>query len=302
MAKILVTDKISSEALSLLAKKHDVDEFLDWEPKDLLKKIKGYEALVVRSRTKVTAGLIDAADKLKVVARAGAGLDNVDKKHAEAHGIKVVNTPGANGLSVAEMTLGMALSLLRNICAADKSTKDGLWEKKAFKGLEVSNKTWGIVGFGQIGRLLAGLLSGFKCEILTFDPHITNEVAVASGAKSVSLDELLKKSDIISIHVPLLDSTRGLIGSKQLAMMKKSSIVINISRGGIIDEKALYAALKGGKILGAALDVFEKEPPAGSPLLTLDNTVFTCHLGAQTFDAQKRVGEQLVEKLLEALE
>ncbi len=301
MARILVTDKVSSDAIDVLSKVHDVEEFLEWEPKDLLDKIPGFDVLVIRSRTKATKEIIDAGTDLKIIARAGAGLDNVDKKYAESKGIQVINTPTANLLSVAEMTLGLALALFRNIAKADAGIKNGLWDKKALRGVEVSGKKWGIIGFGHIGQLLAGLLEGFNCEILAYDPYISKEVAGQFNAKLVSLDELMKESDIISIHVPLLDSTRGLVGAKELALMKESAIIINISRGGIIDEKALYDALKGEKIKGAALDVFEKEPPEG-PLLKLDNTVFTCHLGAQTSDAQKRVGEELVEKLLQALE
>jgi D-3-phosphoglycerate dehydrogenase len=190
---------------------------------------------------------------------------------------------------------------MRNISKADKSTKEGMWEKKKLRGMEVSGKKWGIIGFGHVGQLVAGLLSGFKCEIIAYDPYVSKEIAVASGAKLVGLDELLKESDIISIHVPLLDSTLGMIGSKELSMMKGSAILINISRGGIVDEKALYTALKENRIGGAALDVFEKEPPSDSPLLKLENTVFTPHLGAQTTDAQRRVGEKLVERISEAL-
>lgn len=301
MARVLITDKISPEAVSRLSKEHEVTEFFEWEPEDLKGEIKGFDALVVRSRTKVTKGLIDSADRLKVIARAGAGLDNVDKEHAESKGIKVLNTPTANSLSVAELTLGLALALLRNVPKADRTTREGHWEKKTLKGMEVSGKRWGIVGFGHIGRLVAGLLSGFKCEILTYDPYVTEKEAVANGAKLVSLKELLRDSDIVSVHVPLLDSTKGLIGGEELSLMKETAIIINISRGGIIDEKALHDVLSKKKILGAALDVYEKEPPEGSPLLELENTVFTCHLGAQTIDAQKRVGEQTVDLLLDAL-
>jgi len=301
MAKILIVEKISPEAVSLLKKKHEVEEFFDWQPQDVLKKVKGFDALVVRSKAQASKELIDAGDKLKIIARAGAGLDNVDSKYAESRGIKVINTPAANLLSVAELTIGLALSLLRHIPEADKTTKQGLWEKKRFSGAEVSGKTWGIVGFGKIGHLVTGLLSGFKCKAIVYDPYVKPEIAAAAGVKVVSLDELMKTADIISIHVPLLDSTRGLIGEKQLSMMKKTAIIINISRGGIIDETALYAALKENKIRGAALDVFEKEPPGGSPLLSLSNAIYTCHLGAQTGEAQERVGRELVEKLLAAL-
>jgi len=301
MAKILVTDKISSDAIHSLEKEHEVEEFLEWEPADLLQKITGFEVLIIRSRTKATKELIDASTDLKIIARAGAGLDNVDKKYAESKGIQVINTPTANLLSVAEMTLGLAIDLFRNISLANTSVKNGAWDKKAFRGVEISGKKWGIIGFGHIGQLLAGLLEGFKCELLAYDPYVPKEVAGQYSVNLVSLKELMKEADIISIHVPLLDSTKGLIGAKELSLMKKDAIIINISRGGILDEKALYSVLKEGKIKGAALDVFEKEPPGNSPLLKMDNTLLTCHLGAQTSDAQKRVGEQLVDNLLEAL-
>jgi len=301
MARILIVEKVTPDAIAMLKKKHSVEEFLEWQPADLNKKIKGFDALVVRSKAQVTKELIDSADKLKVVGRAGAGTDNIDKAYAESKGIKVINTPGANLLSVAELTVGMALSLLRYVPESDKTMKQGLWEKKRFTGTEVSGKKWGIVGFGKIGHLVAGLLSGFKCQVLAYDPFLSKEVAASAGVRLVSLDELLRESDIISIHVPLMDSTRGLIGAKQLAMMKKTAMIINISRGGIIDEKALYDALKEKRIRGAALDVFEKEPPVDSPLLQLDNILLTPHLGAQTLEAQERVGAELAEKLLKEL-
>lgn len=301
MANILLTEKVSPDAVAILSRKHKVEEFLDWGPEDLQKKIKGFDALVVRSKTRVDKRLMDAGDRLKVVARAGAGLDNVDKAYAESKGIKVINTPNANSLSVAELTLGLALCVLRNISRADMTTKEGLWEKKSLKGAEVSGKTWGILGFGHIGQLVAGLLKGFNCNILAYDPYLAKEKFAPAGATQATLADILKQADIISIHVPLLDSTRGLIGAKELATMKPSAILINISRGGIVDEAALCEALKTKKIRGAALDVFVTEPPEGSPLLELDNLVVTCHLGAETADAQRRVGEQLVEKLLEAL-
>jgi len=301
MAKILVVEKIDPEAIALLRKSHTVDEFATWEQKDLVAKVKGYDVLVVRSKAQADKQLIDAAPGLKVIARAGAGLDNVDRKYAESKGIKVINTPAANLLSVAELTIGLALSLLRHIPEADRTTKQGLWERKRLEGYEISGKTWGIIGFGKIGHLVAGLLSGFKCKVITYDPYLNKEAAASVGVTPVSLEDLLKTADIISIHVPLMDSTRGMIGARELGLMKKTAIIINTSRGGIIQEKALFDALSQKKILGAALDVFEKEPPAGSPLLELDNLAVTCHLGASTAEAIQRVGGELVEKLLKAL-
>lgn len=301
MASILVVEKIDPEAVAALKKSHTVVEFLEWQPADLLKKVADFDVIVVRSKAQVGKALIDAGKKLKVIARAGAGLDNVDAKYAESKGIKVINTPTANLLSVAELTLGLALALLRHISEADKTTKAGLWEKKRFEGCEVSGKTWGIIGFGKIGHLVAGLLSGFKCRVIAYDPYMNKEAVASVGVTPVSFEELLKSSDIISIHVPLVDATRGMVGAKELGMMKKSAIIINTSRGGIVQEKALHDVLAQKKILGAALDVFEKEPPGDSPLFKLDNLLVTCHLGASTNEAQKRVGTELTEKLLKAL-
>ncbi len=302
MSKILITDKITPDAISVLREKHEVEEFLDWKLEELLEKIKDFDALVVRSRTKVTKELIDAGKKLRIIARAGAGIDNIDKDYAESKGIQVLNTPTANLLSVAELTLGLAIALLRHIPRADRGMRQGLWEKKKLRGSEISGKKWGIIGLGNVGRLVVGLLKGFNCDILTYDPYVSKETAVGLGARSVSLDELLRECDIISIHVPLLDSTRGLIGARELSMMKDSAVLINTSRGGIVDESALYEALRKNKIRGAALDVFENEPPGDSLLLTLENTVYTCHLGANTSDALDRVSKEVAEKLLKALE
>jgi D-3-phosphoglycerate dehydrogenase len=301
MARILVTDKLSPKGLEILRGGAEADEFLEWTPNDLIKKIRDYDALVVRSRTKVTGELIAAGHNLKVIGRAGTGLDNVDAKAAEARGVKVLNTPGANSLSVAELTIGLALALLRHIPTADKGVRGGLWDKKQLKGNEISKRTWGVIGLGHIGRLLAGMLSGFECKILAYDPYVKQGDADKVGATMVSMGELLKCSDIVSVHVPKLESTMNLISKKELKLMKADAILISISRGGIVDEDALYNALREKRIRGAAMDVFEKEPPVGSPLLGLDNVVFTCHLGAQTEEAQERAGVEIAKKVLEAL-
>lgn len=301
MARILVTDKVASDAIAKLKEEHDVEEFLEWTPEQLNDKIKGFDALVIRSRTQVTKELIDSADSLKVVARAGAGLDNVDRGYASEKGIKVLNTPTANLLSAAELTVGLAFALLRNIARADRGIRSGLWEKKDLTGLEISGKTWGIVGFGHVGRLVNGLIKGFGCRVVAYDPYVKQEDVDDLGVEMMSLDDVMSNSDIVSVHVPLMDATRGIVGADELAKMKQTAILINTSRGGTVDEEALFPVLRDKKILGAALDVFEEEPPKDSPLISLENTVFTCHIGAQTKDAQKRVGEQLVKVLLEAL-
>ncbi|MBN2518034.1 MAG: hydroxyacid dehydrogenase [Candidatus Altiarchaeota archaeon] len=301
MAKILVTDKLDQEAIKLLKAKAQVDEFLDQDQDAIIAKIPAYDALVVRSKTKVTDGIITAGKNLKVVGRAGTGLDNVDVEAAKTRGIKVLNTPGASSISVAELTIALALALLRKIPQADSSVKGGGWEKKLYKGNEISGKEWGILGFGNIGRTLARMLSGFDCEILAYDPMMDEATAKKLNVRPVALETLFKESDIISIHVPLLPETRYIVGDKQLSLMKSSSTLIHIARGGIVDEGALYKALKENRIRGAALDVFEKEPPEGSPLLKLENVVFTPHLGAQTEEGQGRVGIEIAQKVLSEL-
>ena len=299
----MVTDKTDSEGLGLLRQHVQVDEFVDWEdPKEIAARIADYDILIVRSRTKVTSELISAAANLKIIGRPGTGLDNVDLEAAKARGIKVLNTPEATVPNVAEMTIGLALALLRNISRADSSMKQGRWDKKLFRGNEIYARKWGIVGLGRIGIAVAQRLKGFECEVLAYDPFISREKAESLGIRLLSLEELVSGSDIISVHVPLTPDTKGLIGAKELASMKESAIIINISRGGIVDEAALYDELRSGGIKGAALDVFESEPPESSPLLGLDNVVLTPHLGAQTFEAQKRMARQLSEKIVAELQ
>jgi D-3-phosphoglycerate dehydrogenase / 2-oxoglutarate reductase len=300
--KVLITDKVHPICIELLKKEAEVEEFIDWkDQKEIETKLADCDALIVRSRTKVRADIIEKAKKLKVIGRAGVGTDNIDKEAAKARGIPVVNTPGASALSVAELTLGHALALLRKIPQADKSVKKGKWEKKLFRGTEVSKKTWGVIGLGNIGIQVMQLLHGFDCRKVAYDPFANTEKAHDLGVELMNLEELLKNADIISIHVPLVPATKHMINKKALDSMKENAIIINISRGGIIDESALHDALKEGKIAGAALDVFEVEPPKDSPLMNLDNIIFTPHLGAQTNEGQDRIGVELAEKVLGVL-
>jgi D-3-phosphoglycerate dehydrogenase len=250
--------------------------------------------IIVRSATKVNADLLDKAPKTKFVARAGVGLDNIDQKECEKRGIKVYNTPNASSNAVAELALGLIFSLLRNTPKADKTTKEGKWEKKSLVGSELSGKTLGIIGYGRIGSLL-----GQKAMALGVKVIASSKEKPPEGVEFLSLEEVIKRSDIISIHAPLTNETRGMVNEAFISKMKKNAILINTSRGEIIDEKALFNALKEKKIAGAALDVFSKEPYTGE-LSTLENVVLTPHIGASTNEAQNRIGEELI-KILRSL-
>lgn len=250
--------------------------------------------IIVRSATKVNSELLDRAPKTKFVARAGVGLDNVDQKECEKRGIKVYNTPNASSNAVAELALGLIFSLLRNIPRADKTTKEGKWEKKNLVGSEFSGKTLGIIGYGRIGSLL-----GQKAKVLGAKVIAVSKETPPEGVEFATLDEVIKRSDIISIHAPLNSETKGMVNEAFISKMKKSAILINTSRGEIIDEKALFIALKEKRIAGAGLDVFCKEPYIGD-LSTLDNVTLTPHVGASTNEAQNRIGEELI-KILRSL-
>lgn len=304
MVKILVSDPLSEEGLKILkaVKELEVDVKTDLKPEMLKEIIKDYEALVVRSATKVNKDVIAAAAKLKVIGRAGVGLDNVDLEAATQKGIIVMNTPGGNTISTAEHTMSMILSLSRNIPQANASTKKGEWKRSKFMGVELCNKILGIVGFGRIGSEVAKRAQAFNMRILAYDPFLSKEIAESLGVEIVELKELLERSDYITVHTPLTDETRHMISREQFALMKKGVRVINCARGGIIDEKALVDAIKEGKVLGAAMDVFEQEPlTADNELLKLDNVVLTPHLGASTEEAQVNVAVEVAEIVRDAL-
>lgn len=304
MMKILVSDPLSEEGLKILneTKEFQVDVKTELKPEELKAIIKDYDALVVRSATKVNKDIISAAKNLKVIGRAGVGLDNVDLEAATQKGIIVMNTPAGNTISTAEHTMSMILSLSRNIPQAYASTKKGEWKRSKFMGVELYNKVLGIVGLGRIGSEVARRALSFGMKILAFDPFLSREIAEAMGIDSVELKELLEKSDYITVHTPLTEETKHMISTEEFALMPKGVRIINCARGGIIDEAALVDAIKEGKVAGAAFDVFEKEPiPPESELLKFDNVIITPHLGASTEEAQVNVAVEVAEIVRDAL-
>ncbi|ADB57755.1 phosphoglycerate dehydrogenase [Archaeoglobus profundus] len=298
--KVLVADPIAEEAIDFMKKNGlEVDVKTDISHEELLEVIQDYDALIVRSRTRVTRDVIDRAKKLKIIGRAGVGVDNIDVDYATEKGIVVVNAPGGNSVSAAEHTIGLILSIARKIPQADRSVKEGKWERKKFVGIELRGKTLGIVGLGRIGYEVAKRMRCFEMNILAYDPYVSEERAKSVGAKLVSLEELLRNSDIITIHVPKTKETEKMISYKEFEIMKDGVYIINAARGGIVDEKALYDALVSGKVAGAALDVYEKEPPdKDNPLLKLENVVTTPHIGASTREAQMMVGMTVAEDIV----
>jgi len=300
--KVLVSDNISSKGVDILKKAGlDVDVKTGMKPEELIACIGNYEGLVIRSATKVTAAVIEAASKLRVIGRAGSGLDNVDKASASKKGIVVMNTPGGNTMTTAEHSIAMLFSVARLIPQATASMKAGKWEKKKFMGVELYHKTLGIVGLGNIGSQVAKKAQGLEMNVIAYDPFLSEDKAKATGIRKVSLDELFAQSDFITIHTPMTAETKGVINSKTISRMKDGVRIINCARGGIINEADLFEALKSGKVAGAALDVFEKEPPENNPLLTLDNVVCTPHLGASTEEAQENVAVAVAEQIADYL-
>lgn len=285
--KVLIADKINGKGINELEEFAEVIVQTDITGEALVSFIKDFDAIVVRSRTRVTREVIEAASKLKIIARAGVGVDNVDVEAATEKGIVVVNAPESASVSVAELTIGLILSLSRKISIADKSVKNGKWEKNKFMGMELTGKTLGIIGMGRIGTQVAIRCKSFAMNILVYDPYLPSITASKIGVSVVGLETLLKNADIITIHVPFTPKTRHLISMDEFNLMKENAFIINCARGGIINEDDLYDALSKGKIGGAGLDVFENEPPEGSPLLELDNLVATPHIGASTREAQR---------------
>jgi D-3-phosphoglycerate dehydrogenase len=301
--KILIADPISTRGVELLRANpaFQVDENTGLKEEQLLLIIGEYEALVVRSQTKVNKRVIDAAKKLRVIGRAGVGVDNVDVEAATRRGIIVMNTPGGNTISTAEHTFSMMMSLARKIPQAHASVKAGKWDRKSFEGVELYNKTLGIIGMGRIGGEVARRAIAFGMRVLAYDPFLSLSRAKALQVEVVELDEIYARADFITVHVPMTDQTRGMINKDTMAKMKKGVRLINCARGGIINEQDLYDAIKAGKVAGAALDVYEKEPPADSPLRELDAMVMTPHLGASTQEAQESVGTEIAEQIMEVL-
>ncbi|MDD5655548.1 MAG: phosphoglycerate dehydrogenase, partial [Candidatus Omnitrophica bacterium] len=296
--KILISDPLSDEGLKILksVKGFEVDVKTDFKPDTLKEAIKDYDALIVRSATKVNKDIIGAAVKLKVIGRAGVGLDNVDLNAATQKGIIVMNTPAGNTISTAEHTMSMMMALSRNIPQANSSVKKGEWKRSKFMGVELYNKTLGIVGLGRIGLEVAKRSLSFGMKILAYDPFLSREVAESLGIEVVELKDLFERADYITVHTPLTEETRHMISTQQFALMKKGVRVMNCARGGIIDEAALLIAVKEGKVAGAALDVCEQEPVSpDNELLKLDNVIITCHLGASTEEAQVNVAVEVAE-------
>ncbi len=296
--KILISDPIAKEGIEILQKAgFEVVEKSGLPPEELIKIIPEFDAIIVRSATKVTKEVIEAGKNLKVIGRAGVGLDNVDKDAASAKGIKVVNTPAATSISVAELALGMMLSAARMIPQATVSTKAGKWEKKKFHGSELYGKTLGIIGIGRIGSELAKRAKALGMEVLAYDPY----VSTSEFAKVVDFDTLLKNSDYISLHIPKTKETAHLLNKQAFDKMKNGVIIVNCARGGVIDESALYDAIVSGKVRVACLDVFEVEPAKENKLFSLEQVILTPHIGAQTEEGQQRAGVQIAELVGNAL-
>jgi D-3-phosphoglycerate dehydrogenase len=299
--KILVCDPIHIDGIRLLEKAgFQVDQRVSITPSELQIIVKHYDAIVVRSRTKVTQDVLKSSDRLKIVARAGVGLDNIDIESAKKRGVEILSSPEAPSNAVAELVIGFMFSLARNIPRADATMKRGEWIKRELTGFELKGKTFGIIGFGRIGFELAKKAKIMGMKVLTYDIIIEKlmKFVEEAGAISVSLKDLLQESDFISIHVPLLPQTRHLIDERQIAMMKDGAYLINAARGGIVDESALKKALMEGKLAGAALDVFENEPPDDASLLGLENLIASPHIGAATVEAQIANSTIISEKLI----
>lgn len=303
--KIHINDPLDENALKKLQNElPDVEITSEHLEKDVLKdKIKEIDVLIVRSATKVTKEILEHADKLKIVARAGMGLDNIDVDTAKLKGITVLNTPGQNSLSVAELVIGMVLDIYRHITRGTIGLKNEQWEKKQLEGFELSQKTFGIIGFGYVGKNLAQLLKGFQTNTLVYDVfEISAEEQKNYNVRQVTLEELLQNSDIISLHIPKNEKTYHFISEPQIKMMKDGAVIINAARGGVLDENAVLKYLKNGKLLGVGLDVFEEEPPKGDlykELFALQNVVVTPHIGASTKEAQERVGINIIDRVVE---
>src|SRR5881398_3033683 len=298
--KVLITDGLESEAISSLRKAHEVD-VQELDPKGLLAAIPRYHALIVRSRTIVSKAVLTQAANLKVVGRAGVGVDNIDVAEATARKIAVVNAPTASTISVAELAIGQMISLLRHLPEADRSVKEGKWEKKKLEGRELFGKTLGLVGSGRIGAEVAKRAQAFGMRVIAHDPYLSRPTAEAFGIRLVDKDALFRDADVLSIHAALTPETRGLVGAPELAKMRPNAILVNCARGEIVDERALAEALRAKKISGAAIDVFATEPPSGSPLLEAPNVVFTPHLGASTSEGQSRAGAIVADQVMKVL-
>ena len=304
MPKVLVSDKLSETAVQIFRDRGvEVDYLPDvGKDKDKLAEIIGqYDGLAIRSATKVTADVLEAATNLKVIGRAGIGVDNVDIPAASKKGVIVMNTPFGNSITTAEHAIAMMFAVARQIPEADASTQAGKWEKSKFMGVELTSKTLGVIGAGNIGGIVCDRARGLKMKVIAYDPFLSEERAEKMGVEKVELDTLLKRADFITLHVPLTDKTKNILSAKAIAKTKKGVRIINCARGGLVDEEALAAAIKSGHVAGAAFDVFAVEPAKDSPLFGLPNVVCTPHLGASTTEAQENVALQVAEQISDYL-
>ena len=299
--KVLITDGLSDKGIAILSSAAQVDNKPDISADDLLKVAADYDAMVVRGRTKVTPAVFDAAIRLKVVGRAGVGVDNIDLTAARSHGVTVVNAPKSTSLAVAELAVAMMFALARMLPKADATMKQGQWIKKQLEGIELNGKTLGIVGMGNIGTALAQRASALGMKVISFDTLIAPDEIKKRGAEPVGLSELYGKADFISFHLPLTPESKGMVNGQVFAQMKHGVRIVDAARGGIIDETALLAALESGQVAAAALDVFATEPPGLTPLVAHPNVVATPHIGAQTEEAQDRAAEDIASEVLTAL-
>ncbi|MBA3950944.1 MAG: phosphoglycerate dehydrogenase [Rubrobacter sp.] len=300
--RVLIPEKLADPGIELLKRDFDVDVLLDLSAEDLLEKIGEYDGLIIRSATQVTARVIEKADNLKAIGRAGIGVDNIDIEAATKRGVIVANAPESNTVAAAEHTLGLMLAAARRIPAADASLKGGEWKRSAFKGVEVREKTLGLIGLGHVGAIVARGAIGMGMKVLAYDPYVSEDrMRSMNVGRAETTDEVFENADFVSLHVPRTPQTIGLVNEESLGKMKPTAYLINVARGGIVDETALYEALKGGVIGGAALDVFAEEPTTESPIFSLPNVVVTPHLGASTAEAQDRAGITAAEQVAAAL-
>jgi D-3-phosphoglycerate dehydrogenase len=303
MYRILISDKLGQAGLDRLDSMEDVayDMITGMSKEELIAAISDYDALIIRSGTKPDAEIISAGAKLKVIGRAGIGVDNVDVDAATQHGVMVMNTPRANSVATAEQTMALMLAVSRNTVPAHNSLAAGSWDRSRFVGSELNGKTLGVIGFGYIGRLVARRAQAFGMKIIAHDPYVPEETASEIGAQLLPLPELLALADIITLHSVVTPETTNLVNSGTIAQMKDGVVIINVARGKLIDEQALALALNSGKVAAAAVDVYQQEPPEGSPLIGLPNVLHTPHLGASSKEAQRRVGVEIVEQVVDAL-
>lgn len=298
--KILISDNLSTQGVDVLRRYPalEVDVRVGLTPAELKAVIGEYQGLIVRSETKVTADILEAAEQLQVIGRAGTGVDNIDVPVATQRGMVVMNAAAGNSVTTAEHTISLLMSLARKIPQAHAKLKAGKWDKKSFMGVELAGKTLGVIGLGNIGKIVASRAVGLAMKVVAYDPFITREVALKAGIELGTLEEVFRQADFLTVHTPLTEETRGIVGEAAFAKMKPGVRIINCARGGLVDEEALYEAIRSGKVAGAALDVFVKEPvPTDHPLLTLDEVVVTPHLGASTNEAQDSVAVTIAEQV-----